>query len=762
MSLQNVQNPYPGLRPFEQEDSDFFFGRESHTEELLRRLGSARFVAVVGTSGSGKSSLVRAGLLPALYGDMLAAGSHWSIAIFRPGDDPIKAMAGELHRKIPLSNGEGNDDFHRTMLETTLRRSSYGLLEAAAQAKLKERENLLLIVDQFEEVFRFQDQAANPSATDESAAFVKLLLEGTRNHEIPLFVLITMRSDFLGDCARFRDFPEAVNKGLYLIPRLTREELRKAIEGPAAVAGAKISPALVECLLNDVGDDQDQLPVLQHALMRTWRPNGDITLTDYEVTGGMAQALSNHADEALRELTEGRVDVARKMFQCLSIKGADNREVRRPTRFGDIPGICGATESAVREVIECFRAPGRSFLMPPHPEPIFPDTRIDISHESLIRKWETLRRWVNEEAESAEWYGRVARSAQLRAEGREGLWRDPALQFALEMKSKEKWNEGWGKRYDENYDAAIDFLEESRREREAESRAKEKQRRKELKRTRLFAAVLAVAFVLAALGALYAQRQQKLAEEQDRTNRQLLYVANMNLAYKAFEESNFSRVHELMNIYLPSPVTDKRSELRSFHWYYLWRLNHNELKTLKGHEDSVFSVAFSPDGKTLATGSVDHTVKLWDVSARQELATLKGHENVVRSVAFSPDGKTLATGSVDNTVKLWDVSTRRELATLKGHKNIVRSVAFSPDSKTLATGSEDHTVKLWDVGSRRELATLKGHKNIVRSVAFSPRRQDVSHGKCGSYRKAVGREQPSGACNAQGARELCQVSGFFP
>ena len=592
MSLQNVQNPYPGLRPFEQEDSDFFFGREFHTEELLRRLGSTRFVAVVGTSGSGKSSLVRAGLLPALYGDMLAVGSHWSIAIFRPGDDPIKAMADELHRKISLSNGEGNDDFRRAMLETTLRRSSFGLFEAGAQAKLKERENLLLIVDQFEEVFRFQDQAANPSATDESAAFVKLLLEGTRNHEIPLFVLITMRSDFLGDCARFRDLPEAVNKGLYLIPRLTREELRKAIEGPAAVAGAKISPALVERLLNDVGDDQDQLPVLQHAMMRTWRPNGDITLTDYEVRGGMAQALSNHADEALRELTEGGVDVARKMFQCLSIKGADNREVRRPTRFGDIPGICGATESAVREVIECFRAPGRSFLMPPHPEPIFPDTRIDISHESLIRKWETLRRWVNEEAESAEWYGRVARSAQLRAEGREGLWRDPALQFALEMKSKEKWNEGWGKRYHENYGAAINFLEESRREREGESTAKEKQRRKELKRARLFATVLAVAFVLAALGAFFAQRQRKLAEDQERSNRQLLYVANMNLAHKAFEESNFSRVHELMNIYLPSPLTNKHSQLRSFHWYYLWRLNHNELATLKGHGDSVFSVAF--------------------------------------------------------------------------------------------------------------------------------------------------------------------------
>jgi hypothetical protein len=393
MDVRHLNNPYPGLRPFEQEDSDFFFGRETHTEELLRRLSSSRFVAVVGTSGSGKSSLVRAGLIPALYGDLLAAGSHWRVAIFRPGNDPIRAMADDLHKNVSVVAGATNGKLPRDMLETTLRRSSLGLIEAIKQNQMVERENILVVVDQFEELFRFQDRAGTSGAKDESAAFVKLLLEGAASTAVPVYALITMRSDFLGDCARFRDLPEAVNKGLYLVPRLTRDQLREAIEGPAAVAGGKVSPALVERLLNEIGDDQDQLPVLQHALMRTWRPSGTMGLEEYEATGGMDKALSQHADEALSKFSTGeQIELVRKVFQCITEKGPDKREVRCPTQFRDIRAICGnASESDLKEIIEWFRAPGKSFLMPPYPTPIRDDTFIDISHESLIRKWETLK-----------------------------------------------------------------------------------------------------------------------------------------------------------------------------------------------------------------------------------------------------------------------------------------------------------------------------------------------------------------------------------
>jgi len=259
-------------------------------------------------------------------------------------------MADELHKNILAGAGAADGKLPRDMLETTLRRSSLGLVEAIKQSQMAEKENLLVVVDQFEELFRFQDRAGISGAKDESVAFVKLLLEGAANTAVHVYVLITMRSDFLGDSARFRDLPEAINKGLYLVPRLTRDQLREAIEGPAAVAGGKVFPALVERLLNEIGDDQDQLPVLQHALMRTWRPSGTMGLEEYEATGGMDKALSKHADEALSKFSTGeQIGLVRKVFQCITEKGPDKREVRRPTQFRDIRAICdNASESDVK------------------------------------------------------------------------------------------------------------------------------------------------------------------------------------------------------------------------------------------------------------------------------------------------------------------------------------------------------------------------------------------------------------------------------
>ena len=289
--MSDEQNPYPGLRPFKFEESYLFFGREGQSEDLLRRLERSHFVAVVGTSGSGKSSLVRAGLLPLLSsGFMPNTGANWRIAIFRPGNSPIHNLAYALvhPERIEAAPEDENKESDVGITETILRRSAVGLLDYA-DSNLASGENLLVVVDQFEELFRFKKESGDGKSEDEAAAFVKLFLEATRDKSERVYVVITMRSDFLGDCAQFRDLPEAINDGQYLIPRLSRDQLRQVIESPAKVHGVEMSPVLVTNLLNAIGDDQDQLPVLQHSLMRTWdkwaereNQNSEITYNDYE------------------------------------------------------------------------------------------------------------------------------------------------------------------------------------------------------------------------------------------------------------------------------------------------------------------------------------------------------------------------------------------------------------------------------------------------------------------------------------------------
>ncbi|HEU4767440.1 MAG TPA: hypothetical protein VFS77_08690, partial [Pyrinomonadaceae bacterium] len=489
-----IKNPFPGLRPFETDEYRLFFGREGQSDALLARLQRTRFLAVVGTSGSGKSSLIRAGLMPALRGGMMAgAGSGWRIAVMRPGGDPIGNLAAELAKEDVLPEAGAGLRAHEAeaVIEATLRGGSLGIVDAARHGRLGEHEKLLIVVDQFEELFRFRAAQENTTA-DEAAAFVKLLLEASQQRDLSIYVVLTMRSDFLGDCAQFQGLPEAINDGQYLIPRMTRDERRFAVTGPVGVTRGKISEPLVNRLLNDVGDNPDQLPILQHALMRTWehwkrhRRNGEpIGMEHYEAIGTMSDALSRHADEAFNELPDERSrTIAQKLFKALTERGADNREIRRPTRMDALCDIAGASMQEMTTVIDVFRVAGRSFLMPPAGVPLRPDTVVDISHESLIRNWQRLKDWVNEEAQAARIYRRLAEAAVLHREGSEGLIQDPALQIAIDWHQLNKPNAAWAERYNPEFEEAITYLDQSTRARDAAVAERERLRNAELERER--------------------------------------------------------------------------------------------------------------------------------------------------------------------------------------------------------------------------------------------------------------------------------------
>jgi tetratricopeptide (TPR) repeat protein len=505
-------NPFPGLRPFESDENQLFFGREMQVDELLRRMRTCRFLAVVGSSGSGKSSLVRSGLIPALQsGFMATAGSSWRIATLRPGEDPVGHLAAALNARDVLGADEEMASTNRVLLEATLDRGTLGLVNAVRQARIPRDENVLVIVDQFEELFRFREGRHGESSRDESVRFVKLLLEATRQDEAPVYVVVTMRSDFIGECVEFPGLPEAVNHGQYLVPRLTRDELRSAITGPVAVSGAEITPRLVLRLLNEVGNDQDQLPLLQHALMRTWDhwqhhpQKGPIDIADYEAIGTMREALSLHAEEAYQVTGSERAkQITELIFRALTDTFSDERGIRRPTSIGQLAAICEAPESDVIQIVEIFRRSGRSFLMPPAEAPLESRSIVDISHESLMRCWSRLITWAEEERASARLYARLSQASAWFEEGTAGLWHNPELELGVRWKQQNHPTKAWAERYDSSFARAMNFLDRSEKERERIQAEREQERKRKLKLAWTVAGALATLLVIAAIALIEA------------------------------------------------------------------------------------------------------------------------------------------------------------------------------------------------------------------------------------------------------------------
>ncbi len=518
-----IANPFPGLRPFHIDESHLFFGREGQTDEVLMKLSQHRFVGIIGPSGSGKSSFVYCGVLPILYGGFMAdAGPNWEVIVARPGSNPISNLAEAILEQDPGYMAADADEkkVKRTILTTLMKSSSLGLVEAIKQVKKVTNKNYLVLIDQFEELFRFKANKSDRNALDETLNFISLLMEAINNKETPIYVTITMRSDFIGECAQFAELTKKINDSHYLIPQLTREQKRRAIEGPVAVAGGKIAGRLVQRLLNDLGDNPDQLPILQHALMRTWdywthyREGEEvIDLKHYEAIGTMAEALSMHANEAYDELTDYQREICAILFKTITEKRGENFGIRRPTLLGEIAAIADTSVEEVAEVIEKFRAPGRSLLMPPVGKELTADSMIDISHESLMRIWVRLKNWVDEEAESINMYLRLAEAAAMHQEGKGGLWRPPDLQLALNWQLKHKPTLVWGQRYDPAYERTMVFLEYSKKAFEEEQKIKELQAKKALQRVKITALILGAAAVISVIFLIYAFAQKTVAEK---------------------------------------------------------------------------------------------------------------------------------------------------------------------------------------------------------------------------------------------------------
>jgi WD40 repeat protein/energy-coupling factor transporter ATP-binding protein EcfA2 len=670
--------PYQGLDKFTQQDAKFFFGRTTFVHNLLIDINSKPFVAVVGASGSGKSSVVFAGLIPKLP-------DTWRVISFRPTEKPFESLA------VALAEVNINDT-------TLVRRHDVSALKNIFSNSNYRDVKTLLIIDQFEEVFTLcQD-------SHERNLFIDALLAAINS--LPQFtLLVTCRADFLGKAISYQPLGQALQKyPPSLLAPMNRLELEQAIIEPAKQYCVEFEPGLVNKLIDDVGDGEGSLPLQQFALTQLWhkqRP-GKLTHAAYREIGGVKQAIAIYAEDVYRQLHAYEQKMAPCVFIQLVQPGEGTEDTRRVATKHEI----GADNWGLVQKLA-----NKRLVITNRNESKNQEETVEIVHEALIREWARLQDWIHDNREFRSWQERLR----------------------LEVKEWQNSNYDSGRLLQETPLAiasnwystrALELTEEQQKFIEASISKQNKQDEERRNRRRFTVSALASGlFAVSILAGLSEIRRI------DAEVARLSITAEQNSAKNEQEAALLEAIKagkKLKGIWQPWITPGTRMLTVSTLQETVYDLR---VQTLKGHTDVIFGVTYSPDGKTLASASSDKTVKLWDINTGKVIQTLKGHISGVQDVNYSPDGKILASSSNDGTIKLWDVKTAKIIKNLKAHKEgAVFSVSFSPDGKKLASASADETVKLWDINTGKVIQTFTGHQSnnsekgnqAVFGVVFSP------------------------------------------
>lgn len=780
-------NPFPGLRPFLPEESDLFFGREGESEEVLRKLLNNRFITVIGASGSGKSSLIYCGVLPRIRKSSTIDSGTWKILPFRPGSDPIGNLTDILAESV---SGPEKGISSKEAVSSVLNSDPDGITRIVKEMIIKDNEKILILVDQFEELFRYSTTGVGVIPGEKSAAFVSLLENAVTQTSVEIYSIITMRSDFIGECAHFQGLTQLINNSNYLVPHMSRENYRAAIEGPVKYAGASVDPKLVETLLDDIGDQTDQLPVLQHALMRTWshwqeldEPDRPITFTDYDSVGTMSDAMSRHANEAYEELSQRGREICEKTFKTITEKGADNKGIRHPSTVNAIKSIVQCSSEELFEVIEKFRITSRSFITPRENIPLGDDSVIDLSHESLMRLWDRLKEWVDDEAAAVQMYLRLSEASSMYQQGKTTLWRPPDLQLAINWREQHKPTLTWAERYDPAFERAMVYLRTSEKEYMAEEENKIRLQKRQMKRTKIVAMILGGAAIIS-VGFMLFAFVQKIAADNQRTEaekqkneadtQRTIAVKNQVLAEQrktaADSSANVARQKEQEAIVQKNEADNQRQravqnaiEAQKQKNYALEQSDSAKRASIRASQQEKIATAQKIEALRLRMLSIGKSmsIKSMQVQGQKDLQTLlayqaylfnkknggfpndadiyqglysvakqygnvnyktfAGHNGEIKSIAFVPGKREFYTSGFDGKLIKWNLDSKdQNLQIIYSGTEIIEILAVSPDAGWLACGGRNSVIRMIPVKGGNNLQyELKGHTGKIKSLVFS-------------------------------------------
>nr|MBW4597454.1 CHAT domain-containing protein [Brasilonema angustatum HA4187-MV1] len=643
-------NPYVGLAAFTENDAAFFFGRETFVNGLVEAVNQQPLVGVIGPSGSGKSSVVYAGLFP-----QLRTSGNWLIESFRPGDKPFYQLASVLVRLLEPETGETAQLREAVGLAADMEVGKVPL--STVISRLNERDSskrLLLFADQFEELYTLSQ---NKEVIER---FVDALLAAINLDNFKL--VFTLRADFYSFVLGYRPFRDALEQFTpKLLSSMNREELQRAIEQPAEKMVVQLEGQLTQRILDDVGNEPGNLPLLEFALTRLWEKQQKRKLTHqaYDEIGGVKKALANHAEEVYKRLDETQQKIVPRIFVQLVRPGEGTEDTRRIATRAEVGDENWGLVSYLAGYPARLVVTGRD-------EKSGEDT-VEVVHEALIREWLTLREWMNANRQFRVWQERL-KVAVL--EWKNSNYDSGALLRGAPLVVAEDWLH---KRDEEMTLQERDFISASvqQRSKEQEKLAKEQEEKERRRRRTTQALISGLVAALVLLGLIFFEWLQA---EKQRLNGEISVqsLTTENLFTSGLElDALLSGLKTGKNVKKNGDAVDSDNSTKAIVALQQVVYGVKEHNRLEGHSSVVTSVVFSPNGKTIASGSSDNTVRLWNLNG-QELHTLKGHSREVLSVVFSPDGKTIASGSNDNTVILWNLNGQ-ELHTLKGHSSKVTS-----------------------------------------------------------------------------------------